>query len=69
MALQEPEDEAGKIGVAPPAHRLIASLESAHGVYDVNAVSWCPREGQADLLASAGDDGATRVWRVEGSEA
>lgn len=47
-----------------PAYTLIAELPDAHGVHDVNAVAWCPREGQHDLLATAGDDGAGRVWRV-----
>ncbi|KAF5380031.1 hypothetical protein D9615_006173 [Tricholomella constricta] len=64
-AFSEPEgEEMAGSSIAPPEHRLIASIGSAHGVYDVNAVAWCPRDGHTDLLASAGDDGATRVWRV-----
>ncbi|KAL5521604.1 CIA1 [Sanghuangporus sanghuang] len=35
---------------------LITMVENAHGVCDVNCISWCPREGFEDLLASAGDD-------------
>ncbi|TFK41587.1 WD40-repeat-containing domain protein [Crucibulum laeve] len=48
------------------AHRgaLIAHMPSAHGVHDVNTVTWCPREGYEDLLATTGDDGSTRVWKV-----
>ncbi|KAA1476178.1 WD40 repeat-like protein [Dentipellis sp. KUC8613] len=49
---------------APPTHRLIAKLDDAHGVYDVNSVAWCPRKGYEDLLATAGDDGSARVWKV-----
>ncbi|KAH8116080.1 WD40 repeat-like protein [Phellopilus nigrolimitatus] len=44
---------------------LIARMEDAHGVSDVNCVTWCPREGFGDVLASAGDDCAVRVWRIE----
>ncbi|KAG6889649.1 hypothetical protein C0995_015765 [Termitomyces sp. Mi166 len=58
--LSEPESTV----VAPPRHRLIARIEFAHDVYDVNSVSWCPRDGHKDLLATTGDDGTVRVWRV-----
>ncbi|KAG5644343.1 hypothetical protein DXG03_008640 [Asterophora parasitica] len=63
-AFSEEEGEAAKSSVTPPEHKLIANIASAHGVYDVNAVAWCPRASHADLLATAGDDGMTRVWRV-----
>ncbi|KDR70124.1 hypothetical protein GALMADRAFT_254961 [Galerina marginata CBS 339.88] len=59
--LQEPESSNP---VTPPAHKLIASLPAAHGVHDVNSAVWCPRAGFEDLLATTGDDGHTRVWRV-----
>lgn len=49
---------------APPEHRLIATLSSAHGVNDVNTVSWSPRAGMEDILATTGDDGVTRVWKI-----
>ncbi|KAK7062561.1 Cytosolic iron-sulfur protein assembly protein [Paramarasmius palmivorus] len=48
----------------PPTHELIASFPSAHGVHDINTVVWCPRKGYEHLLASAGDDGAVKVWSV-----
>ncbi|KAJ6616485.1 WD40-repeat-containing domain protein [Mycena sp. CBHHK59/15] len=44
--------------------KLIAQWPAAHGVHDVNSVVWCPRQGFEDLLATTGDDGATRIWRV-----
>lgn len=44
------------------SHRLIAEIENAHGVADVNCVTWSPRI--RGLLASSGDDFASRVWRV-----
>lgn len=46
-------------------HELLATLADAHGVSDVNCISWCPREGYEDMLATAGDDCAVRVWRVQ----
>jgi WD40 repeat protein len=51
----------------PPLNKLIARLSSAHGVYDVNAVAWCPRKGYEGLMATAGDDGVVRVWRISPS--
>ncbi len=45
-------------------HRVIAKVSEAHGVHDVNSVVWCPRAGFEDLFATAGDDGAVKVWRV-----
>ncbi|KXN80810.1 putative cytosolic iron-sulfur protein assembly protein 1 [Leucoagaricus sp. SymC.cos] len=54
----------GSTEAAAPEHRLIATLPSAHGVYDVNTVSWCPRAGMEDILATTGDDGVTRVWKI-----
>ncbi|KAL5514358.1 hypothetical protein ACEPAG_2446 [Sanghuangporus baumii] len=47
---------------------LLTTLESAHGVCDVNCISWCPREGFEDLLASAGDDWSVRIWRIKGNK-
>ncbi|KAG6814487.1 hypothetical protein H0H92_000012 [Tricholoma furcatifolium] len=51
-------------GIAPPKNTLIARIEAAHDVYDVNTVVWCPREGYTDLLATTGDDGTLRVWKI-----
>jgi WD40 repeat protein len=47
-------------------HKLIADLENAHGVADVNCVSWSPME--EGLLASAGDDCTSRVWTIAHSQ-
>ncbi|CED84301.1 WD40 repeat protein [Phaffia rhodozyma] len=52
---------------------LQACQEDAHGVSDVNTISWCPRNlsGSGDekntggsVLASAGDDWNVKVWVV-----
>ncbi|KAI0036243.1 WD40 repeat-like protein [Vararia minispora EC-137] len=52
---------------SPPRHRLLARLEGAHSVSDVNGIVWCPREGYRSLLASVGDDGEARIWRISPS--
>jgi WD40 repeat protein len=63
---QEPSaDRTAGVNMGTPSHKLIALLHSAHGVHDVNTVTWCPREGFEDLLATSGDDGAARVWRIK----
>ncbi|KAJ7067911.1 WD40-repeat-containing domain protein [Mycena amicta] len=45
--------------------KLIAEYPEAHGVHDVNSVSWCSRSGFEDILATTGDDGETRVWKIQ----
>ncbi|KIY48485.1 WD40 repeat-like protein [Fistulina hepatica ATCC 64428] len=50
---------------ASPKYSFIASLSAAHGVHDVNCISWCPRKGHERLLATCGDDGNTRIWIVQ----
>ncbi len=64
LNLQEPKSDGGTSKVTPLTYKLIASLDSAHGVHDVNAVVWCPRTGFEDLLATTGDDGLAKVWKV-----
>jgi len=61
---ETPKTEANSSNIIPPNHKLIANLASAHGVHDVNSVVWCPRAGYEDLLATAGDDGFTKVWKI-----
>ncbi|KAI0747086.1 WD40-repeat-containing domain protein [Daedaleopsis nitida] len=46
------------------SHQLIARISQAHDVHDVNSIVWCPRKGFEDMFATAGDDGAVKVWRV-----
>lgn len=57
--VEEPE-RGGDPGAAP-AFRLAAQRRQAHAG-DVNCVRWHPRDD--GLLASAGDDGAVRLWRL-----
>jgi WD40 repeat protein len=58
---QEPPDSTQR---SPPKYKLIARLEDAHGVNDVNSIAWCPREGYEDLIATVGDDGIAKIWKV-----
>lgn len=44
--------------------KLIAHISSAHGVNDLNSISWCPRSGMENILATAGDDYFVRIWEV-----
>ena len=44
--------------------KVLAKTASAHDVYDVNCVGWCPRKGLENYLASCGDDGSVNIWRV-----
>ncbi|KAJ1965872.1 Cytosolic iron-sulfur protein assembly protein [Dispira parvispora] len=39
-------------------------VDTAHGVADINHVAWNPSAKYGDILASAGDDGVIRIWRV-----
>ncbi|KAI0088184.1 WD40 repeat-like protein [Irpex rosettiformis] len=43
---------------------LLARLDAAHGVHDLNAIAWCPRAGMDGIFATAGDDGHTKVWKL-----
>lgn len=36
--------------------------ESAHGVYEINSVSWCTLDDKTEVLVTAGDDGAINIW-------
>lgn len=46
----------------------VAAVRDAHGVADVNCVTWLQREDGAGqgVLASCADDGSVKVWRVVG---
>ncbi|KAH7447848.1 hypothetical protein KP509_01G123800 [Ceratopteris richardii] len=44
-------------------YKMVLKKEKAH-ITDVNCVRWHPQE--ASLLASAGDDGVVKIWKVAG---
>lgn len=52
--------EGGRIEV-----KVLTKTAPAHGVYDINSVAWCPRKGFESYLASCGDDGSVKVWKVQ----
>ncbi|GEQ66402.1 hypothetical protein JCM33374_g65 [Metschnikowia sp. JCM 33374] len=41
-----------------------SSTPSAHGVYEINCVSWCNLSNGTEVLVSAGDDGNINIWEV-----
>lgn len=55
---------------------IVAQIESAHGVFEVNHVTWAPRPvvkredvsesegGREDLIVTTGDDGVVKVWEL-----
>lgn len=55
---------------------VLASIEAAHGIYEVNHVCWAKRadqkekvdgedgDGEEEVLLTTGDDGQVKVWRV-----
>lgn len=45
--------------------KVLTKTTSAHGVYDINSVAWCPRKGLENYLGSCGDDGSVKVWKVQ----
>jgi cytosolic iron-sulfur protein assembly protein CIAO1 len=49
--------------VNAPTWNISASVSDAHGVSDINSISWFPTEKHSDWLASGGDDGVVNIWR------
>ena len=49
---------------------VIAELEGAHGVFEVNHICWAPRADRnkgedEEVVLSTGDDGIVKVWMLE----
>lgn len=56
---------------------IIAQVEAAHGVFEINHVAWARRpkgkqmqggntpEGEGELIVTTGDDGAVKVWEMD----
>jgi WD40 repeat protein len=50
---------------------VIGMVESAHGPYEINHVTWCKRfdagrrDPNEELIITTGDDGAVRAWSLE----
>ncbi|KAG2184237.1 hypothetical protein INT44_009252 [Umbelopsis vinacea] len=56
-------EESSAQAVNAPTWNISASVSDAHGVSDINSVSWFPTEKHSDWLASGGDDGLVNIWR------
>lgn len=41
-----------------------STTKSAHGVYEINCVSWCNLSNGDEVLVTAGDDGNINIWEV-----
>ncbi|OBZ77715.1 putative cytosolic iron-sulfur protein assembly protein 1 [Grifola frondosa] len=54
MSASPAAQEGGKSALS---HKLVARLPSAHDVFDVNSIVWCPRKGFEDMFATAGMTG------------
>ena len=52
---------------------VVAQIEGAHDVFEVNHVAWAPRRdkgggsasGQEELIITTGDDGLVKVWTLD----
>ena len=51
--------------------KLLATYNGAHGPYEVNHITWCPRYDSSpekkpgeEMLVTTGDDGLVRTWQV-----
>lgn len=67
----ETEAEEGNAEPKPKTEwAILATLKMAHGPYEINHVTWCPRfdnghKGEVEGIVTTGDDGAVRMWAVE----
>lgn len=60
----------------PSTWNVVAAIDAAHGVYEINHVAWVkradrnrnPEEEDEEVLISAGDDGTVKVWCLQQGE-
>ncbi|RDW60763.1 putative cytosolic iron-sulfur protein assembly protein 1 [Coleophoma cylindrospora] len=72
----EPKPEEAAESAEPSAKTewvVLTILDGAHGPYEVNHVTWCPRydagkkSADEEIVITTGDDGLVKAWTVEGS--
>ncbi|KAK1779398.1 WD40-repeat-containing domain protein [Copromyces sp. CBS 386.78] len=56
---------------APGSWKVLTTVKSAHGPYEINHITWCKRydagserKGEEEMLVTTGDDGVVRPWQV-----
>lgn len=68
IVVYEESVEEGDTDMGGKPWKIVAELEGAHGVYEVNSVSWSKRfdkdsRGDDDeIIISSGDDGDVKIW-------
>lgn len=45
--------------------KVESTFQGAHGVYEINSVSWCNMATGEEILATCGDDGHVNLWSVD----
>lgn len=66
----EAKGDVPAVSVEATRWRVVASLEGAHGVFEVNNVTWAKRADKGkredeEVIVSTGDDGVVKVWALE----
>ena len=51
--------------------KVLTTVKSAHGPYEINHITWCKRydagserKGEEEMLVTTGDDGVVRPWQI-----
>lgn len=67
----QPEDELTKdsrgIQEESPSWRVVAEYDCAHGVFEINHVSWAKAKvdgSEQEVIITTGDDGEVKIWKV-----
>ncbi|KAL7275981.1 Cytosolic iron-sulfur protein assembly protein [Rhizina undulata] len=74
LVVTSAEDEGGNTemvdGEAKTEWRVVAEMEGAHGVFEINGVQWSKRwdkdskDDDDEVIVSCGDDGVVNIWEL-----
>ena len=70
-SMNKAESEANQDEVENTEWYVVAEIEGAHGVFEVNHVCWAPRADRKkrrddeEVIISTGDDGVVKVWTLD----